>query len=97
MAITSLIDDCIRSAIDYGIAAYEDVENSRKTNRLYDKRRKKFKLLKTLWDKDIACGQGAANIIVFQAPVENNPEYNTTRYYQYENDRWKLIKETSLM
>jgi hypothetical protein len=51
--INRLVEDCIKSAIEYGIAAYEIVENSRKTNRLYDKCFKNFKKLKSLGNKGI--------------------------------------------
>lgn len=46
MDIKKLKEKCITSAIEYGIAAYEVIENSRKTNRAYDKNRKYFKSLK---------------------------------------------------
>lgn len=46
MDIEKLKENCIESAIEYGIAAYEIIENARKTNRAYDKNRKYFKSLK---------------------------------------------------
>lgn len=45
--INDLKDKCISTAIEYGIAAYEVIENSRKTNQLYDKKRKLFQQLKS--------------------------------------------------
>lgn len=41
-----LTNKCIQAAIDYGIAAYEVVEDSKKTNKLYDIQYKSFSLLK---------------------------------------------------
>lgn len=41
-----LLEKCIISAIEHGIAAYEVVEEPRKTNKLYDKCFKNFKELK---------------------------------------------------
>ncbi|GAM12363.1 DUF2019 domain-containing protein [Mesobacillus selenatarsenatis] len=46
MVIEQLLNKCIQSAIDYGIAAYEVVENYKKTNKLYDIHYKNFRLLK---------------------------------------------------
>jgi hypothetical protein len=54
LEINTLIEKCIKSAIEYGVAAFEVVENSRKTNRLYDKSFKNFKTLKGLGSKGIA-------------------------------------------
>jgi transcriptional regulator len=53
MEVDVLVQKCIKSAIEHGIAAYEVVENSRKTNRLYDKNFKNFKALKQLGNKGI--------------------------------------------
>jgi len=53
MELNTLIENAIKSAIDYGVAAYEVVENSRKTNRLYDKNFKYFKELKSLGNNGI--------------------------------------------
>ncbi|MFE6169535.1 DUF2019 domain-containing protein [Viridibacillus arvi] len=46
MELKKIIKNCIESAIEYGVSAYEVVVNSRKTNKLYDKQYKNFKLLK---------------------------------------------------
>jgi hypothetical protein len=48
-----LVEKCIKSAIEYGIAAYEVIENSTKTNHLYHKCFKNFKELKSLGNKGI--------------------------------------------
>lgn len=48
MELSTLIENAIKSAIDYGVAAYEVVENSRKTNRLYKNNFNNFKELKSL-------------------------------------------------
>lgn len=53
MEINNLVEKCIKSANEYGIAAYEVIENSRKTNRLYDKCFENFKELKSLGNKGI--------------------------------------------
>jgi hypothetical protein len=46
MGLEEIIENCIESAIDYGVSAYEVVVNSRKTNKLYDRQYKNFKILK---------------------------------------------------
>jgi hypothetical protein len=46
MVIEQHINKCIQSAIDYGIAAYEVVEDFKKTNKLYDIQYKNFRVLK---------------------------------------------------
>jgi hypothetical protein len=46
MEIEQLVNKCIQSAIDYGIAAHEVVENHKKTNKFYDIQYKNFRLLK---------------------------------------------------
>jgi hypothetical protein len=46
MEIEQLINKCIQSALDYGTAAYEVVEDSKKTNKLYDIQYKNFSYLK---------------------------------------------------
>lgn len=53
MEINTLVEKCIKSSIEYGAAAFEVVENSRKTNRLYDNNFKNFKTLKSLGKKGI--------------------------------------------
>lgn len=53
MEIKVLVGNCIQSAIEYGIAAYEVVEDPRNTNRLYDKYTENFKVLKTSGKKGI--------------------------------------------
>lgn len=54
MEVNGLVEKCIKSADEYGIAAYEVIENSSKTNQLYDKNFKNFKALKQLGNKGIA-------------------------------------------
>lgn len=46
MKLEEIMGNCIDSAILYGVSAYEVVVNPRKTNKLYDKQYKNFKLLK---------------------------------------------------
>ncbi|SFP97025.1 protein of unknown function [Psychrobacillus psychrotolerans] len=46
MKLEEIMENCIDSAILYGVSAYEVVVNPRKTNKLYDKQYKNFKLLK---------------------------------------------------
>jgi hypothetical protein len=46
MEIEQLLNKCIQSSMDYGIAAYEVVGDSKKTNKLYDIQYKHFSLLK---------------------------------------------------
>ncbi|MEY2196742.1 hypothetical protein AB7942_29115 [Neobacillus sp. BF23-41] len=46
MELEEIIEKCFESAIDYGVSAYEVVVNSRKTNKLYDRKYKNFKILK---------------------------------------------------
>jgi hypothetical protein len=53
LGIDALVEKCIKSASEYGIAAYEIIENSRKTNWLYDKNFNNFKSLKQFGDKGI--------------------------------------------
>lgn len=53
MEISLLVEKCIESAIDYGISAYEIVEQPKKTNKLYDKCFKNFKELKSVKIKGI--------------------------------------------
>ena len=53
MFINLLLENCINPAIEYGIAAYEVVEEPRKTNKLYDKCFKNFKELKGIGSKGI--------------------------------------------
>jgi hypothetical protein len=47
ISMKDLKDKCIQLAIEYGIAAYEVIENPRKTNRLFDKNRTYFQQLKS--------------------------------------------------
>ncbi len=53
MEISVLVEKCIQSAIEYGIAAYEVIDNSRKTNRLYDISFERFNNLKSIGEKGI--------------------------------------------
>lgn len=53
MEINILVEKCIKSAIDYCVAAFEIVENSRRTNRLYDKNFKNFRTLKSFGDNGV--------------------------------------------
>ena len=46
MKLEVIIENCIKYAIEYGVSAYEVVENSRKTNMLYKKQYEHFKKLK---------------------------------------------------
>ncbi|MBT2700890.1 DUF2019 domain-containing protein [Bacillus sp. ISL-40] len=66
MEINTLVEKCIKSAIEYGVAAFEVVENSRKTNRLYDKNFKNFKTLKSL---------GSNGIVELEKLLEHSNDY----------------------
>ena len=66
MEINTLVEKCKKSAIEYCVAAYEVVENSRKTNRLYDKNFKNFKALK---------GIGSNGIEELEKMLEHSNDY----------------------
>ncbi|WP_316569323.1 DUF2019 domain-containing protein [Neobacillus sp. YIM B06451] len=53
MEINNLVENCIKSAIEFGVATYEAGESARKRNHLYDKNFKNFKTLKSLGSKGI--------------------------------------------
>ncbi|RQW74674.1 DUF2019 domain-containing protein [Lysinibacillus composti] len=64
--INNLVEKCINSAIEYGFSAFEVVENSRKTNRLYDKNFKNFKTLK---------GLGSEGIVELEKLLDHSNDY----------------------
>ncbi|MBM7608770.1 DNA repair protein RadC [Lysinibacillus composti] len=66
MDINNLVEKCINSAIEYGFSAFEVVENSRKTNRLYDKNFKNFKTLK---------GLGSEGIVELEKLLDHSNDY----------------------
>lgn len=53
MDIDSLVSECIHSAINYGISAYEVITDSKRTNKLYKINFNNFKRLKSQGDKGI--------------------------------------------
>ncbi|WP_102027783.1 HEAT repeat domain-containing protein [Salirhabdus sp. Marseille-P4669] len=53
MEVNKVVEKCIESANAYGIAAYEVIQDSRKTNHLYDKNFKNYKMLKQFGNKGI--------------------------------------------